>query len=289
MVGVIHYLCAVVLRIVLGLPVLHTASAQERLSLTVEECVEIGVKNSKALHSSFMRVRSAEAKASEARASRLPSLTFNGAYTHLSEVPPFEISLPFGSSVPGAPSAPGTFEVSPSIFNTYTFRLTLQQPLFTGFRLQSSVDIAESTTDATQKEYIKDKADLTYAIEQAYWSLFKAIEVKKFVDENVLQVQAHLKDVQNFFSQGMVTYNEVLKVQVQLSNVQLLQISVQNTVRLAMTSLNNLIGRPLDTETQPTPGVEHRQKELPELSSLIHKALENRPEVEAVERWVRAG
>jgi outer membrane protein TolC len=134
----------------------------------------------------------------------------------------------------------------------------------------------------------RDRAELIYSIKNAYWSLFKAIEFKKVIDENVSQVKAHLKDVQNFFAQGMMTNNEMLKVQVQLSNTQLLHIHAKNAVRLATVVLNNLIGLPLDTEIQLKSGIDHQPKEFADLALLLQKALENRPEVKAMEYRVKA-
>lgn len=255
----------------------------DTLSLTVEMCIQIGLENNKTLHSSLMKVQSAEAKSSEVDASRLPALRFSGAYTRLSDVPPFEVTLPFQ-----LPTVPNRITVSPTILDNYNLRLTLQQPLFTGFRLQSSADIAEYNAQATQLDYDRDKAELVFNIKNAYWSLFKAIEFKRVIDENVEQVKAHLEDIRNLLAQGLATKNDMLKVEVQLSNVQLLQIDARNAVRLAMISLNSLIGLPLDAEIQLKSGIEPEETRFAELSVLVQKALDNRPEVKATEYRVRA-
>ncbi len=255
----------------------------DTLSLTVEMCIQIGLENSKSLHSSLMKVQSAEAKSSEVDASRLPALRFSGAYTRLSDVPPFEVTLPFQ-----LPTVPNRITVSPTILDNYNLRLTLQQPLFTGFRLQSSADIAEYNAQATQLDYDRDKAELVFNIKNAYWSLFKAIEFKRVIDENVEQVKAHLDDILNLLAQGLATKNDILKVEVQLSNVQLLQIDAKNAVRLAMISLNSLIGLPLDAEIQLKSKIEPEETRFAELSVLVQKALDNRPEVKATEYRVRA-
>ena len=69
--------------------------------------------------------------------------------------------------------------------------------------------MAHYTLQATEHEFDADKAQLTFDIQNAYWSLFKAIELKKVVDENVSQMQSHLTDVQNMLNAGMVTNNNV--------------------------------------------------------------------------------
>ena len=142
--------------------------AQDKLTLTVEQAIEIGLQNSKMLHSSLMKVKSAEAKLKEVNALRLPSLKLSGGYRRLSEIDPFIISTPFGE-----------FPISPGIFNTYSAQLSLMQPVFTGFKLLANSDLNEQLSNATSEEYNKDKSELIFNVKNAYWGLFKATQFKK--------------------------------------------------------------------------------------------------------------
>ena len=255
---------------------------QETLNLTIEQAIASGLENSKSLHFSLMKVEYSDAKSSETSALLYPSLKFGGSYTRLSEVPPFQIG-PFGQLMPQKVT------VSPSVFDNYNMRLTLQQPLFTGLRLINSSKVASYSAEASGQDYQKDRTDLIYNVTNAYWSLFKAIEFKKVVDENVEQVKAHLKDVQNFFNQGIVTKNEVLKVEVQLSNVQVLQIDAQNNVQLATIGLNSLIGLPLETKVDLTSKAEQTDKQYDNIKILVQKAIDSRPDIKSMELKVKAG
>jgi outer membrane protein TolC len=255
--------------------------AQEKVSLTAEQAISSGMENSKALRSSMMKVKYADAKSSETRNMLFPTLKFSGSYTRLSEVPPFEIG-PFG------PIMPQKITISPAVLDNYSMRLTLQQPIFTGLRLLNSSKLASYSADAASDDYEKDKVELIYNIQNSYWNVFKAIESKKVVDENVEQVKSHLKDVQNFFAQGIVTKNEVLKVEVQLSNIQVMQIDVLNNVRLSMIALNSLIGLPLETQIEIASPAEHQPNEYGDLNSLVQKAMENRSDLKAMDMRVKA-
>ena len=81
-----------------------------------------------------MRVQYADAKSGETNAMLLPSLKFGGAYTRLSSVPSFVVNLPL------PPPAPSHFVLSPAILDNYNLRVTVQQPLFTGWKIRSAVD-----------------------------------------------------------------------------------------------------------------------------------------------------
>ncbi|KAB2879113.1 TolC family protein [bacterium] len=264
-------------------------SAQELRKLTVEEALQIGLENSKSLHASQMKAESASAKKSETNAARLPSLKLTAGYTRLSDVPPGQFSIPANAFAPGVPVTDVTSTLSPTILNTYTLKATVQQQLFTGFRLENNSKVAELSEKASRQDLEKDKTDMIYAIRLAYWNLFRATEVKKVVDENVDQVQAHLKDAQNLLAQGMITNNDVLKVQVQLSSVRLLQIDARNGVELSMINLNNLIGLPLGTQIEISSVITNDPMVFQEVSALIQKAADQRQDVKALEYRLQAG
>lgn len=259
-----------------------SAGAQTELTLSVEKAIQLALDNNKSLHASLMRLNFADARASEVHASRLPSLKFSGSYTRLSDVPPFTVSLP-------AQLGGNTFTLAPSIPNYYGLKTGVEMPLFTGFRLSAAADAAEYSAKATEQLYANDKAELAYNVRAAYWSLFKAMEFKKVFDENVEQVKSHLKDVQNFMNQGMATNNDVLKVQVQLSDAMLRQIEADNNVQLATIALNNTMGIPLETKVIIESRID--KQDMPQsfnLNDLTAQALEQRSELKAMDYRVKA-
>ena len=259
--------------------------------VTLEECVEMGLRTSKAIHASEARVEGSTARSKEVDASRLPSLKLGGGYTRLSEIPPFVVHLPF----PPAIQAPSSFVVSPNYFDNYSVRLGLQQPLFTGFRLQSGAAMARLGARADEQDLAGDRNQVVFAVKNAYWNLFKAREFKTVVDENTAQVEAHLADVRNFFEQGLLTRNEVLKAEVQLSTVKLARLDAANNVEMAAVWLNSLIGAPLDGPIEPAAtraeletGAQKMPGEWGDLEQLIDKAVGGRPDLKAMDLRVKA-
>lgn len=259
------------------------AKSQQTFDLSIEDALQIGFEKSKGLHASMMKVQYADARSSEADALLLPSVKFGGAYTRLSTVPSFEVNIPL------PPPAPSHFVIAPAVLDNFNLRVTLLQPLFTGWQIQSAVDAASYSAQATQKDFEKDKSELVYGIKQAYWNLSKALELEKVVNENVDQIKAHVKDAQSWQSQGLITTNDVLKVQVQLSEAQLRQIDARNAVQLARIALNNVIGVPLETEVRLTSTLNHQPKEFDALPALIQEAITHRAEMSAMDYRVKAG
>jgi outer membrane protein len=98
----------------------------------------------------------------------------------------------------------------------------------------------------------------------------------------------HLKDVKNLAQQGMATDADVMKVQVQLSDVKVKQLEARNAIRLTSMALNSLIRNPIQTEIalSDTPTIsqitadELLNQGLPKLQSL---AYEQRPELKSMQ------
>lgn len=271
--------------VIVLLAALSTAgAAQEKRELTIEEAVQVGIQNSKVLRQSQSRVEYADAKSSEINSTRLPSLKFAGAYTRLSDVPAFTVDVP--ALIPGASA--NKFVLSPSVLNNYNMRLSVQQPLFTGFKLDASAAAADYTVEATNQEFKEDRGGLIYNIKSAYWNLFRAVEFNKVADENVETIKSHLKDVRSLLDQGMATNNDILTAELQLSDAQLKQINAKNGVRLARVNLNYTLGIPLSTEVELASSLEHDSGSSANLDSLVATAIEVRPELRAMEARVKA-
>jgi uncharacterized phage protein (TIGR02220 family) len=265
------------------------ALAQQKMSLTIEQAVQIGMENSKALRTSQFKVEAADARSSEMNTLRLPSLKFNGMYTRLSDVPPSQIVLPANFIMPGVPPTDSRATLSPTVLDNYGLKATIQQPLFTGGKISGVANAAEYLSDATKEDYKKDKAEVQYNIKAAYWNLFRANEFKKFVDENVNQIKSHAKDAENLMKQGMLTSNDLMKVQVQLSDALVRQIDATNNVKLVMYILNNTLGLPLQTEIELVSTIQIADRTWEEIDKLVDRAFEKRPDVLGMNARVKAG
>jgi outer membrane protein TolC len=255
------------------------ALAQKR-PLTLDEAIAAGLETSPGLHASRMKVESSAAKSREIAAARLPSVKFGGGYTRLSEVPPFEVTLPI---------SPNPIVVSQNYFNNFNLRLGVQQPLFTGFRLQAGEGSARMLERSAGQDLEKDRADFIFAVKSAYWGLARAREFETVIDETIRQVQEHLKDVRAFFEQGLLTKNDVLRAELELSNAEIIRIDARNAAEVALTSLDSLIGLPLDTDVALTTSAESQAARIPAAADTPAGAVPaDRPDLRAAEFRIKA-
>jgi len=232
-----------------------------------------------ALHGSSMKIDGAEAQLREVNAARLPALALSAGFARLSDIDPFIFTIP-GATEP--------FTFFPNIPNNYSGKLTLTQPLFTGWQLEKTAAAMKQNLRASQLDHEAAARELRYAITDAFWNVVKANEYRTIGDEDVKRQEVHLKDVQSLFEQGLVSHNDVLRVEVQHSNALLQQISAHNALKLAKANLENTIGVQLtDDIDMTTPG--ESVGPLAELPALQQMALANRPEVQAMYHRVQMG
>lgn len=266
--------------VLLAVMLLMTASqsVQAQTTMTLPQAIETGLKTSKALRISDQKVRAGQANLFAINANKFAWLKFSGSYTRLSEVDPFSISM-------GATK----INVSPSILNNYSTKLSLAQPLFMGNKITAAVDIAEFSMNATQEDFKKDKAELLLNIKTAYWNLFKAMQMKKVLDETVQQVQAHVNDAKNMLAAGLITNNDLLKLQVQLSDILYKQVDANNGVKLANLSLNNVLGISLLEVITPVSVAAGNAEMRESITDLLALSYDKRPELKAANFRIKTG
>ena len=247
--------------------------------LTLSESLEIGMKNSKELKISHSKLVSSSAQVTSANSQLLPQLGFSAGYMRLSDIPPFEVSLPI---------LPKPIQISPVILDNYSLKLSLQQPLFTGFRLTSLKNMAQLNYKATELDFNSDKNDEALKIQSAFWNYYKAQQNDKVLEENLQQIKQHLDDTKNFAANGLATQNDVLKIEVQYSSTQLQKIEADNMLDIARMTFNQAIGLPLDSQTDIEAGDLSTTKINYNLKDLFNEARRSRNELKSLQYRVEA-
>lgn len=240
--------------------------------LTLQESIELGLQNSKDLKISKSKLKSSDAKVSEVSSMFLPQLKLMANYTRLSDnVPPFEVSVPF---------APAPIKISDPVLDNYNIRLSLQQPLFTGFKLLSSKKAAGYNFNAAESEYSKEMNEAALNIQNAFWNYYRANEVKNLLEKSLGQIANHLKDTKNFLENGLVTQNDYLKLQVQYSNTKLQLIEAENNLEVARAVFNKTLGLSLESKTEISADEIKVQNSGYDFEELLKEAKQNRDEIE---------
>lgn len=258
---------------------LFTAHVFSQQTFTIEQSLELAFKNSKELEISNSKVIGSSAKVDEISSQFLPQLKLTANYTRLSDVPAFQVKLPV---------SPVPVTISDVILNNYTVKLSLQQPVFTGFRLNAMREAAEYYNEASAEEINKTKNEVAFTVYTSYLNLYKAKHVKVLLEESLKSVQKHVADTRNFMENGLATRNDLLKFEVQESNIKLSLIEANNNVELARSVFNKSLGLPLDekTEIEEIEIVPETVRE--DLRNFVEEAVDNRSEIKSVNYSISA-
>ncbi|MCD6169541.1 MAG: TolC family protein [Candidatus Latescibacteria bacterium] len=254
------------------------SDAQSQLRLTLQESIQIALRKSKVLAAEREKLKEAEAKRGEARAKFLPQIRNSSTYTRLDVAPYMSLSkFPFPMP-PGTPS-----RIPMGDRNIYSVVTSVQQPLFTGFRLLNSYEIAQYGVQAHRFDLQKTRAEVIFNVENAYWGVVKAQQFEAVSEQAVKQMEAHVKDLENMYQVGMVAQNDLLRAKVQLSNTKLMRIKAANAIQMAKAAFCNALGIALNTDFVLDAQLKYRPMSEITLEEAKQMALRERPELKAMQ------
>jgi len=218
-----------------------TSEPPAPISLTLDDAISRGVAASHRLAETAARGEAANAVADQRRAASLPIASVQAGYTRTNHIDAFGILLPnnqFNAIYPDVP-------------DNYRTRLDLQWPIYTAGRLGALERAARAEASAAGDDLAAARADLRLEITRAYWALVTSIESVRVVEESDARVAAHLKDVRNQFTAGLVPPNDVSTVEAQESRQRMLGVQARTTRDVAESELARLIGVAPGIHIQP--------------------------------------
>jgi len=112
--------------------------------------------------------------------------------------------------------------------------------------------------------------------------------MKKVLDETVDQAKAHLNDARNLLKVGMLTDNDILKLEVQLSDVLFKQTDADNAAQLSSVALNSVLSIPLDTQIEIASAPNVVTSNYTGLDKLVEVAFDKRPELKSADYRIKA-
>lgn len=253
-----------------------TAQTKE---LTLQESLELGLKNSIELQIANSKIIKAGAVESEITSSMFPKISFNASYRRLSDVHPFQLNLPM---------FPQPVTIQETILDNYSLSATIEQPLFTGFKLSSLKSAASLNKEAERILFNKERINKIEEIKKAFWHFYNSEKIVALLKENLKSLKNHLNDTENFLENGLVTKNDFLKLKVEVSNIELKLLDAQNDKNIARTVFNKTIGLPLNQKTQIITKEIIETTHLTDYTQLLDEALRNRSELKSTNLRVKA-
>ncbi|WP_316840938.1 TolC family protein [Pedobacter gandavensis] len=240
--------------------------AQNTKNLSLSEAIQLGIENSKNLKRSQNKIDAAINQLSIAKDAKLPTAQTSFLYNH-AEIPTNQLIIGGGDPI-NLPKRADAFVGTASV----------KELIYAGGKLRYAEESTRLLTEVARLDADKDKEEISYAVINTYFSLYKIIQSKKVVAQNLESIAGQLKQAERFFSQGIVTKNDVLRFQLQQANVSLTEMEIENNRKILNYNLDVLLGVNEDTELLPVDPNDGLQV-LPSLGNYMNAAFANRQEL----------
>ena len=255
-----------------------TVTAQEKKLLTIDEAVQLGIRNSKTLKIDAAKLKEATAKYLDAKNNQLPSLKVSGSALALANANVDLKILPPTSGGAAAPTANSAF------FGNASASL----PIFAGGRIRYGIQSAEYLIEAEKLNSENDRIAIAYNISQAYNNLFKASQAIKMLEENLAASKQRDNTFLKLENNGIIARNDRLKANLQTSNIELQLLEAQNNFNIANINMDLLLGLPIDTKIEIDADYVLEDTTEVTLEAYLSRAVENRKDVQALELQKKA-
>jgi outer membrane protein TolC len=252
--------------------------AQEVKSLSLPEAVDLGLKNSHLLKASIARNEQAAAQLNQAKNNKLPNAIISGSYLRMAH-PNINIKT---DAFSGQPDSSGNKKSVPSVNQAMYGIANVSLPIFTGGKIRYGIESAKYLEQATLLDGENDKEAVVLNTINAYINLFKAAATVKVVQENLAQSQQRDSVFSHLEQNGLLARNDLLKTELQTSNISLSLLDAENNLKIANVNMNLMLGLDQGTLIKTDSSFFNQDIQLQTLDQYEQLALQNRKDIQAL-------
>jgi outer membrane protein len=241
--------------------------------ISMDEAIDLSIKNSKSLRAAHARVDQAVANTTISKQSQLPDLSISGSYLRVTQP---NIDLQYKSNSGGTAAAP--ISVNQAAYGIANLSL----PIYSGLKIQYGIRSSEFLEKAAVLDADQDKEAVILNTIDAFSNLYKARANLRVIQQNLAQSRSRDADFASLEKNGLLARNDKLKALLQTANIELSLADVENNLKVTMVNMNIMLGLPEETVLMPDssslvdPGA---IKSLPDYEQL---ALQNRKDMQAI-------
>lgn len=122
------------------------------------------------------------------------------------------------------------------------YALDFSQPLYQGGRIRYAVRQAGLQQELARLQTSADEADIKMALLAQYLNLFSLYKQRLVLNRNIEESERRLKDIRRMKSEGIITNNDVLRSEMQLTEDRLAVTETENNIRIVSQQLDILLG-----------------------------------------------
>ena len=259
--------------ILAGIISAQTLMAQQSRTMTLREAIELTLAYSKTLQSDKTKIEAATLAVKEAYEKKLPEAGVTASYLYL----PFQPNINLHTGSDTAAKKNNTPNVNQVIYGMANVSI----PIYTGGRLKYGIESAKYLEEAIKLDAENNREQMVLNVVYACINLYKAYTAIGLVKENLAQSQQRLKDFTNLEKNGLLPRNDLMKAELQSSNIELALLDAESNYKVASVNMNLMMGIPEQTELIPDRNGLALPTSIKTLEQYENEALQNRKDIGA--------
>lgn len=220
--------------------------SQEIKQMTANEVAELALQNHYQLKVSVQNINIAKQQTDITKLQKLPSITASTTQFYLGNVVAIDKDFSNSTTIP-----------MPHYGSTYGVQAT--QLIFKGGLVNKSIELAGLREQLSELDLEKNKQDVKFLVISNYLDVYKIINQQSVFDNNKKLAQQRLKNINDFYKQGMVTRNEVIRGELAIKNLDQSILTLANNRKILNYNLNVGLGLPADTEIIPVENLGNKE------------------------------
>lgn len=255
--------------------------AQKTQELTLNEAVQLSLQNSKQLKMSKAKVDEAVANTKDMWNNHLPDVKASGAYLRVNN-PTINLKTSLGGSSSSSDTTKKSGGGMPKVNSAAYGMVTASLPLFSGLRIKYGVESAKFLEEAAKLNAENDKEEVVANTIEAYSNLYKAMRTVQLIQEDLKEQDRRVTDFTNLEANGIIARNDLLKAQLQKSNVELSLLEAQSNYRITSTNMDLMLGLSEELMLVPDSTGFQLQGDAGSVAQWEENAMKNRKDFQAL-------
>ena len=241
--------------------------SQETKQMTADEVARLAINNHQQIKVSAHNIGIAKQHTDIVKLQKLPTITASTSQFYLANV--VAIDKDFSNS---------TSITMPHYGSSYAVQAT--QLIFKGGLVNKSIELADLREQLSELDLEKNKQDVKFLVISNYLDIYKLINQEKVFQNNKKLALQRLKNINDFYKQGMITRNEVIRGELNIKNLDQGILTLTNNRKILNYNLNIALG--LNTETLIIPVESLGNKETGiGLDYYLNVAHDNHPQIKS--------
>ncbi len=241
------------------------------VELTLDEAIDMALKSNPAIKISESDLNKAGWDVKMAKAGKAPSVTLSHNASRTKSAA--SVGVGYDTS-----KQPFTVPIPESYNTRYANSVDMTLPLYTGGKLEGTIEKAKLGLKVSDLGVEKAQQQVKLDATTGYYSILQTRNLVKLSEESLERLNAHLKNVEAQYNAGTVAKSDVLRSEVEKASAEQSLIKANNAYELAISSLNNVVGLPLDTPLVLKEELNYAKYDKT-LAECISAALANRPDL----------